>query len=257
MYALLVPLINNTDANYVFDFDNTVAKIISGHYHLWYLYVLIGIYISVPLLRQITRDDNSTKYFIIIILLLGTIPRFFITWNEFFKNTIGIFYNKMQLELFCGYINYFVIGHYLTYIDINKKSRALIYILGVLSLLFTIYITDYNSVNFGRADATWYNDLLLNTMCFSVAIFVFFRYNFSKLKLKKKFLILITKVSKLTFGIYLIYDFVNIILRRYGITSISYNSYLSVPLNSLCVFFSSLLITFILSKIPIVRKYMI
>lgn len=38
---------------------------LSGHDHLWFLYMIAGLYLVTPLLRKLTESEKLTKYFLI------------------------------------------------------------------------------------------------------------------------------------------------------------------------------------------------
>ena len=42
---------------YYHDFDSTLTHIIKGHYHMWFILMIIGLYLVTPLLRKIVEDD--------------------------------------------------------------------------------------------------------------------------------------------------------------------------------------------------------
>lgn len=44
------------------------------YYHLWYLPMLAGIYLIIPLLKKIVSDTRMTKYYLGCYLSLGQIP---------------------------------------------------------------------------------------------------------------------------------------------------------------------------------------
>jgi surface polysaccharide O-acyltransferase-like enzyme len=46
-----------------------IFKFFSGHYHLWFLYSIIGLYILVPFLREITKKDKLLKHFILLSII--------------------------------------------------------------------------------------------------------------------------------------------------------------------------------------------
>ena len=57
-------------------------------------------------------------------------------------------------------------------------------------------------------------------------------------------------VSKYSYGIYLSHVLVLTILAKKGINSYAYQPIIGIPLTTLCCFFISLLVIFILNKIP-------
>ena len=92
-------------------------------------------------------------------------------------------------------------------------------------------------------------------MLTSFGVFIFFKNLFAKFQNSGKFAKIITKLSALSFGIYLIHlAILDFIVKKMQITTISANPIIMVPLLSLSIFAISALLAFILSKIPILRK---
>ena len=48
-----------------------LVKIICGHWHMWFLHMIIGLYVMVPILRAICQNALITKYFIITSFFLN------------------------------------------------------------------------------------------------------------------------------------------------------------------------------------------
>ena len=60
------------------DAAKLIGKIIRGPYHFWFLRMLVGMYICVPLLRTITANKKLEKYFLCLSLITAfIIPMFF------------------------------------------------------------------------------------------------------------------------------------------------------------------------------------
>ena len=90
----------------------------------------------------------------------------------------------------------------------------------------------------------------------SIAIFIFFKYNFSNFGNKKRIKEIIQKLGHLTFGIYIIHPFVIEELNiRIKLNTLSFEPLYSVPINSLIVFFISLLIAYFIKLIPFINRY--
>ncbi len=104
-----------------YDFDNAVQRIWGGHYHQWFLPMIAGLYLTVPLLKKICADKKTMQYFICFWLFNSIIL-------QFLPNEIKISASKMNLYFPVGYIGYFVIGYYLSQYQIEKKYRICIYI---------------------------------------------------------------------------------------------------------------------------------
>ena len=43
-----------------------IGRFISGAVHLWFLPMIIGLYMCIPLIKQITKNDKLTKYFLLL-----------------------------------------------------------------------------------------------------------------------------------------------------------------------------------------------
>ena len=53
------------------DIIKIIGSLIKGHYHLWFVYLIIGLYLIVPLLRLWVNDTNKkyVEYFIILSII--------------------------------------------------------------------------------------------------------------------------------------------------------------------------------------------
>ena len=98
----------------------TVADAIRGivekpvHYHLWFIYLIIGLYMIYPILRPWIRTAKERDYlYFFACCILGTWV-YKILW-VFFGISIGVYF-----ELFTNNCGYFVLGYYLG----NKPMRG-------------------------------------------------------------------------------------------------------------------------------------
>jgi len=51
------------------NFSSFFISLLEVNYHLWFLIMLIGLYITVPIFRKITESSQLTKYFLIVSLI--------------------------------------------------------------------------------------------------------------------------------------------------------------------------------------------
>lgn len=75
-----------------------------GKYHLWFCWLIIGLYIITPILRIIIKNEKILKYFLVTWFLsniIHQIPQL---------SKVAIY---MQLNSISGYIGYYLLGHYL------------------------------------------------------------------------------------------------------------------------------------------------
>ncbi len=231
-----------------------ISKAIVGHYHLWFLFTLVGLYLIVPFLRKIIVSKTLIEYFLVLFFIfslcmnaLKLIPSI--------NHELDILLSKANIYFVLGYSGYFVLGHYLVNYEISKIFRKVIYLLGFISVIFTVILTYKISIHLGIPFESFYYFLMPNAFFTSVAVFVFFKYNVSRIEFKEQTLKLIFLLSKLSFCMYLVHDFINILFRLIGLSTLTYNPLLSVPLNAILVFVLSFIISLPISKIPILNKY--
>ena len=89
----------------------------------------------------------------------------------------------------------------------------------------------------------------------SVAVFVLFRYvlGVSEERSRRERL---SKAAQVSFGIYLVHDLFLMLLRRVGIDALSFAPALAVPVLEAGIFLCSFAVAWVLSKIPLVGRYL-
>ena len=135
--------------------------------------------------------------------------------------------------------------------------RYLIYLLGIAGFAATIILT----MMISRANNEFYPNyqdyFTMNVMFEAVSLFVFSKYELSRIRIGEKSKKAIIKLSTWSFGAYLLHAFFIEKLALAGITSLSYNPILAVPAITVIVFVASTLVSAIISKIPVLKKYIV
>lgn len=125
-------------------------------------------------------------------------------------------------------------------------------------MIITIVGTQFLSRQANQPTELLYDYLLLTTLLSSAAVFLFFKTRFTNLTLSPKTIQRIQRCSKLTFGMYLFHDFVNMFFRyALNLTSTSFDPILAVPVITMLVFALSYAASWILNRIPILNKYIV
>lgn len=245
-----------------------VQQFIKGHFHLWFLWMLIGIYMMLPLLNEIVKNTTFVKYFLLLALvfasILPTIRQLYESFRPFISDeriltVINALFKNVTVMNVCmvfGYTGYFVLGYYLNNIEINLKAERIIYALAVIGFASTILLTAYFSRKTGTADTGFYNNMRVNVLLESIGIFTFFKCRISKINVKHKERL--TFLSKCSFGCYLVHTLVlQSLSRYYGINTKSLPASISVVVIAAVVFILSYFISIILNRIPFVKKYFV
>lgn len=251
VYQIITPLSENKQVS-VSAFFNAFVY---GHYHLWYLYMLIGLYLITPILRAFVKKSNEkiVFYFIVLAAIFQfAIPLVNVLINEATQtsNLLLNFSNKFKMGYVGQYTAYYLLGWYLTNVSIKKTYRSLLYILGFAGVLITILGTQLMINDTNKIYNTFYSDIGINVMFYSIGVFVFL-FHFYKDKKYKHFNKISAALSKLTFGVYLIHPYIIFILNKHFNTRIAPLQLLMDWAIAVAV---SFLITFILSKIPLLKK---
>jgi len=228
-------------------------RFIGGHYHLWYLFMLIGLYLILPFLKKITEDKKMTEYFLILSFVFTSFIPTLVKIPGF--NLLSEPYGSLHYHFTLGYPSYFVLGYYLHQAHFTKSAQKKIYFLGILGFLFTFISTAIMSLYKGVAYKGFYNNFMIGVVLEAVAIFVYVKHH--DFHLSKTKLNLTNLFSKYSLGIYLIHVFVLDELKKIGIHTLMTTSLISIPLLIAFVFLVSATISAILNHLPIIKKYFV
>lgn len=215
----------------------------TGHYHLWYCYMLLGLYLLLPFLRQIAADRALLRYFLCLCLcftvILPVLP-----WR--WAKTIRA---SMYFSFTAGFTGYFLLGYFLRTTAVGKSMRRFCYLLGIGGLLFTVLASFQKALASGTAFG-YYNPFTLNTVALTVAVFLFYQYEIPHLL--QRWQSTVHTLIQNSLGIYLIHPFVLSVLQVCGIDALFFTpTVLCVPAVALLTFLLSWLFTTILRLCPL------
>lgn len=235
-------------------FKDLIYLFIQGKFHMWFIPMLIFLYAITPLVKPLCASKTSIRYFI----LLACVPIAFDFINFFITiKPIDYLFNNAGFQFVSGYTVYYILGHYLTKYDVHKNYRILIYIAAVISLIVTALVS-HRYFNTGHNEQHFVFEYLSPTvLIMSVAVFIFFKYAVSKIRFGEQTKVLIVKLSSLTFGIYLVHIILVDFLLLTPLTAEKVPAIVSVPAITSAVFVLSFLTIWIISKIPVLKKYII
>lgn len=228
------------------------------HFHLYYLYIIILIYALAPIIRVFTdaADRRQLEYALAAWFILGILYPFVIQFYPF--NMLKGMVLQYSLRMAYSSIGYFVLGHYFQKYSISKRFAGLVYLLGILGFAVTFMGTIYKSGHTGALETIFLEGMTPNVALMAAAVFLWTKNLQDKAIFKSQsFLKTAGFISRGSFCVYLIHDFINIAYRNLYIESTIFNPLLSIPFLSLVNLGISLGIYVILSKVPVVKKYLI
>ena len=68
LYNIALPLIIGEPLNV----SDIITSLTEGHYHIWYLYMIIGLYLATPFFRAFVKKENKQTVLLFIIIALVT-----------------------------------------------------------------------------------------------------------------------------------------------------------------------------------------
>lgn len=233
---------NITVASFITSFVNVCCG--KTWSHLWYLYALLGLYIITPILRGGVQNKTVLVYCLIILLIFNCIIP---TINTFLGISIGFYIPVNSIYLF-----YFLVGYGL-HKEVVKISPLLSWCFIVLNVLYCIlgqFIPD--NINFTGAKLSFLDLHSPLAVLMSVGVFSLVKY-YSATKMNW-----FEKLDTLSFGIYIIHAlFINILLKAIHINPQHFAvSVVNVVVLTVTVI-GSAVSTWMLQKIPFIKKYVL
>ena len=229
-------------------------QFLTGPYHMWYVFMIIGLYMATPILRKITQDKKLMEYFIVLFIVSQVVVQYG-TNIPVIENTLTVIISKTDFHIALGYCGYYILGYYLYKYGIPAKFEKPMYILTVLLILFACVGKTVHSIYDGEENDLLSKYLMPNVIVESCGVYLFFLKAFGKLKLKTSTEKIFIKIGKWGFGVYLSHAIVIEFLDLLGMSPM-FAFPLGILIMSVCTFAGSLLLVFIIDKIPVLNKYL-
>lgn len=234
--------------NIVFCFNRLIIG--KTYSHLWYLYLLLGLYLITPVLKKMVQNLNKKELTYLLVLgfsITSLIP--FI--NNFLSLDIMKFIKPYKVLDFNIFVLYYILGYYINkYIFINKRSLLIaISTFSLASLVGLAILNNYLTIK--RGVFTNYSG---TSSIIAVIMVSFIFILFKQLNIKKHQNI-IEKLGSLTFGVYLVHFLIEKeLLKLLNGSFIIINSYIGTIVVSVIILILSYIVSYIISKISIIKK---
>lgn len=237
-YAMLERVYSTHTIN-IDNFIYAIGDIFTGNLwdHMWYVYEIIGIYIVLPIVKPFTDKSNKNLIYAASVTFVFNILLPFI--GDMFGTELAFSIPLVR------YMFYIFAGGLIAKLHIPNIKRNRIYsICFLIASICLVWIFYRNGISCA------YNSLAICAMALS--IFLLFSLIFENCAGKNR---IIKDLSSLTWGVYLIHPLVlNVVIKVLHIQPLDYPPYFSIPILCIGVFAVSLLLIFVMKKIPLVKK---
>jgi len=233
-----------------------VQDLFWGHYHMWYMYLIVAMYIITPALRPIAANRSAMRYFLIVSYVISfLIPT--IMMIPVVYSTVGKYFNRLEFSFISGYVFYYLAGAYFGGEEMPPKEKKIIYGLGVLGFIFAVVCVTTVVIATQYPDSTYHEYYTAGVPLYSLAVYLFFRDRFTNVNPNTKWMKVVMWMSKLSFGVYMAHDFGLIVFKKIGFTPAICTPFISMPLLTFLDLCISLAIAWVVSLIPGLKKWVI
>lgn len=208
--------------------------------HLWYLYTLIGVYLTMPILCSLLiNTKQNIKY---LILMLWFTSCVLIPSLKDYGFIISPYLDFSTIGLYQGY---FFCGSVLVGIRSTRITRTIAMVIFLFMSLTILLLTRHLFEKDGLHDVRNYLNSSVFVCLASISAFLALHGISVKNTLIRRF---IDAQSKCVFGIYLIHLFFVYLIGQFGFSISSSNVFYFIPLASLLIYIISLSLCYLMQK---------
>lgn len=208
-----------------------LGSVALGHYHMWFLYLIVGIYIFIPFMRNIVRLPKLTRYFLWVAFVINQIVTASLVAVQLLIHTGDLGAQALRclawllenvggvlvfavgvcialgvcLYMVMGFCACFVLGYHLSNTELSAKQRRIVYGLGIAGFAATAVLSAAAAVVKQEPTEAFYWHFAPNILAESVAVFVFAKYELARLRISNRAAGAVALLSKYSFGAYLVH----------------------------------------------------
>lgn len=235
--------------------EGLLLRFVTGHYHLWYLPFVCGLYLTIPFLQKIVTDEKLARQLLAVSLIIGValpwLGELTVLCFPSLGGIVGSLKNSLHYTFFFDLLAVVLLGHRLNTRELEKKQRRWIYLAGLLGAVLTFPLTLWASAKTGNPNPLFCQITAPTTLLTAAGLFVFAKYHLTRLPG------IVEWIAQRSFGIYLSHVLVLEILADRGIHALAANPVWVVPGIAGAVFLISLGLTELLRRIPLIGNYLV
>ncbi len=220
-------------------------------FHFYYIHIILIVYVLLPVTRLFVEkaDKKLLQYSLTVWFVLAIL---FPTVKDFYPfNLLSGLTGQWLINMTWASVGYGILGYYLKKYPLKKKHCFLCLTLGFIIVFgFTFYM----SKKYDYLYELFFQGMSVGVCLYAVGIFSYITLTGNKIKYKLSKIIVY--ISKASFCVYLSHMFVLYLFEKLSLTAQTL-SIITVPLISVLVLLICTCIYAIISKIPILNKWII
>jgi len=241
-----------------------------GEEYLWFIFMIIGCYLIAPILRLFSDDVFLARYFLGLCVFWGSfVPTLknILTTYEFddVESELDTWTSRWHYTFTLEFVGYFVAGyHIIKYVNIKSMAvRLFLYVLAVLDVLLMYKLTSHAEEKSKKYSKEFRDNYTLTVAFYAIVLFIFFKHEIGRIHFSGLAVKIITKISALTFGMYLTHLIIKglfvhyIYIDREKLLGIKLSPGVGCLVLWVIVTVTSLAASYIISLIPILNKYIV
>ena len=227
--------------------------LLQGHFHLWFLPMIAGVYMLVPALRPACRDLKHTACLFFTALTVSVaIPML---------QDLGWLPGEETLPAltFTGFLSahicFFTAGHLFHRAELSRGQRRILYGLAAAATVCMFAGTWLLTRRDGVNNEDLQSDANLLSGIQGIALFVFVKQRCKNAVFQPQVKEALKTYSALTFGVYLVHVMPIAYMDKLGFSGMSHNPLWMIPLMICLVVPLSFLLTWLIRKIPFAGRW--
>lgn len=186
-----------------------VRRLVVGHYHLWFLYMLAGSYLIVPALRCITASKSAMWYFLAVSVALTFVgPDLLLlaqaadrAWALGLGDMLTVVKANALFFFTLGFVPYFVLGYALHERALSRAETLALCLLGLVGFVLSPLLNAQYSYTLGAPQVEFFNYNKLCVLFQTAGVFAAAKALAPKLGARLQRLVV--RVAACSFGVYL------------------------------------------------------
>lgn len=222
-----------------FGFNELLQMLVQGrpYYHMWYLYMIPGLYLITPYMRKLIKY-SSRKELIFLALILMILSNIATMYTDPHVQPVFIL-------MFPFYLGYFLAGYLISTSKIEVPIKYLMIVFVLLIVIVTI--GEYNFPN------RFKNNFTIAMILMSITLMFIVKKLHHKIPISSN---IRNKLATFSLGAYLIHPAVLVIIRKlhyFGLNTEN-NIWVLIPILTFITTAISVIIAYMFSKIPFLKK---